>query len=106
MSKYTGIRFYAKASGYTSIAVNVNDQNFDNAFVNKWKSVVSVGKEWKEYIVPFDELVLAKNHARNNPGGDGTFDLDNIENIVIGIGGKANIKNENITFWLDEISLY
>ncbi len=106
LSKYRGIRFYAKASEYTNLAVNVHDQNYDGAEVNRWNTLVSLRTEWKEYVIPFDELSLAKNHARNNPGGDGVFDLDNIESIVLAVAGKANIKNKTISFWIDEIKLY
>jgi TolB-like protein len=106
ISKYRGIKFYAKASSYTTIAVNVHDQNYDDAEVNRWNSLVSVGSSWKEYKVSFDRLSLAKNFARKNPGGDGTFDRDNIESIVFGLSGKGNVQNKEVSLWIDEISFY
>lgn len=106
ISKYTGIKFYAKASKDTTLAVNIHDLNYDDAYLNRWKSVVSVGSQWKEFKLPFNNMSLGKNHAQNNPGGDGTFDRDNIHNIAFGIGGKANPMDEKINFWIDEISFY
>ena len=105
-SQYSGIKFFAKAQKDTTLAVNVHDKNYDDAYVNRWKSVITVNENWKEYKIPFNRLILGKGHARSNPGGDSSFDLDSIENIAIAIGGKANNQNEHILFWIDEISFY
>jgi len=106
LSKYTGVRFYAKSSSTTTLAFVLFDKNYNDGNSNKWFNPVSVDKEWKEYKIPFSELMLDRYFARQNPGGDGVLDLDAVDGISFGLKGKVNIKNEWNSIWIDEINLY
>jgi len=106
VSSYRGIKFYAKATIPTTLAVVLYDQNFENANNNKWVNSTTISTQWKEYKVPFDEFIIGKGHSRTKPGGDGVLDLDNIEKIALGLSGKINTRKEKATIWVDEITLY
>ena len=106
VSSYQGIKFFAKSEGSTVLGLSVNDQNYDNAYINRWNTLINISSNWKEYKIPFNELVLSKLYERNNPGGDGKFDLDNIESIAFWVKGKFNTTNERKSMWIDEISFY
>lgn len=64
VSQFTGIRFFAKSNKSASITFNMHDKNYNSEDVNRWNSIVSVSKQWKEYKIPFDELQLGKNYAK------------------------------------------
>ncbi len=106
ISNYQGIRFFAKSESSTTIGVTINDQNYDNAYINRWNTLINLSSTWREYKIPFNELVLSKLYERNNPGGDGKFDLDNVESIAFWIKGKFNTTNERKSIWIDEITFY
>jgi len=106
LSSYSGIKFFAKADKYTTLSVSVHDQNFDNAFINRWNTLINISSQWREYKVPFNELVLNRRYANKFSGGDGVFDLDNVESISFALSGRINTKNERKSIWLDEITFY
>jgi len=106
LSNYQGIRFFAKASKFTTLSVAFHDQNYNNAFINRWNTLINVNEQWKEYKIPFNELILNKRYANKFPKGDGVFDLDNIESFGFALGGRINTKKEYINIWLDEITFY
>lgn len=106
LSAFKGIRFFAKAKNSATISLSVHDQNYDDSSVNRWNTLLNISSQWREYKISFAELVLNRFYAKNFPGGDGKFDLDNVESIAFVLPGRMNDKNQNGTVWLDEISFY
>lgn len=107
VSRYHGIRFYAKADRATTVRICVKDKNFNDSHENKWLLPVNVGLDWKKYEIPFDGLSIGTQYALKFQGGDGTLDLDNIVKVMIEVRAKENgMKSEDSTVWIDEISLY
>lgn len=106
ISSYHGISFYAKADKSTALRASIFDKNYDDSNDNKWVSVVNVDVEWKKYEIPFDQFIIGHKYLKEQPGGDGKLDLDNIHRVMIQIIARDNDLIGSGSVWIDEISFY
>ncbi|MBI4632292.1 MAG: hypothetical protein HY742_00140 [Deltaproteobacteria bacterium] len=112
LSLYSGIEFYARATGNISVYFNMDSSNPDNPNqMDRWNGAFQVGTEWQKIRIPFESLVIARRWIKQGAAkagavvGDQTMRLNRIEGMIFIIGCDINRETEG-SMWIDRISFY
>lgn len=105
LSRYSGVKFFIKASQDLTIMFVLNDIQKETDKEESWFGNISVTQDWKEMQIPFNSLVIRKGKAKRH-GTDQILDLKNIERINWVVHEMSVPPGTEGTIWLDEVSFY
>lgn len=105
LSRYSGVKFFMKASRDLTIMFVLNDIQKDTNQEESWFGNISVTQDWKEMQIPFNSLIIRKGKAKRL-GTDQILDLRNIERMNWVVHEMSVPPGTEGTIWLDEVSFY
>lgn len=115
LSRYSGAKFYAKATKPINIKFVLQDENRDDAHsIDNFQTDIRLGTSWKSYKVPFSSLRYMKDKRGKPRGlitGDTVLSLDMIRyiNFVYSPKISPKVNGKKVmegSYWIDEISFY
>jgi len=105
LSRYSGIKFYVKATKDLTLQFWLHDSQTDSGELENWYSRILVTKDWKEIQIPFNTLSLQRGKSRTLVTNQ-ILELQYTEKLRWVVHENNVKRGTQGTVWLDGVTFY